>query len=333
MSLETAGFVLVWLFVMGYTLYRRFWRPPAENRRDSQARLRELGEAEVLARFQRRRRRCVWFGLVPALAGILTLGLVSLVASGQRVGRPWGTVFGIDTFMLVFAGLFLFGAGLVFALLTYRCPACGELPGGVDSLPLNPVSCRRCGVRLAPAVAEQAAVPEQGTLGALFGRVGVSVERDRLVVMKNRLPRLLEFLLGAGFLGVWYFALFSRYSAGGPAVEQVGLLVFALFPVVAAGPTLFDLLAVALAGDVFMFYRATDRVVRNGRVICPVSQVGGVVLRGGQEAVLSLALQDGTRIRVDRSWRGDLASVAKAIAEFVGVEVVTESRAWFRLTR
>ncbi|MBI2469062.1 MAG: hypothetical protein HYV62_14815 [Candidatus Rokubacteria bacterium] len=110
MSLEAAGFVLVWLFVMGYTLYRHFWRSSAENRRDNQARLRELGEAEGVAGFQRRRRRCLWFGLLPALVGLRTPVLVGRLASGQRIGRPWGTVFGIDAFILVFVVLFLFGA-------------------------------------------------------------------------------------------------------------------------------------------------------------------------------------------------------------------------------
>ena len=355
MSLETAGFIAVWLFVMGYILYRRFWRPSADDRRDYQARVRQLGEANVIATFQRCRSRCLWFGGVPMVVGILTPFLVGYAASGRAVGsHSWSalrrvSVFGVDGIMLVFGGFALFGAGLVFVLLTYRCPVCGESPGDASGLPLNPDVCPACGVRLRPQAAEgargqaggtRAAADTRGRPRALTGwlrRVAVSREGDRLVVVKNRLPRVLELGLVAVFFTFWYYTLFSQFAVTGSAFEQIESGLFAVIPVALLGRYVYDLVTTVTLGDVFVFYRTTDRVVRNGRVVCSMQEIAQVGLQRPVteqgNAVLSLALKDGTRIRVDASAWGDLPAVAEAIAEFVGAEVVTPSRRLFGSSR
>ena len=83
-----------------------------------------------------------------------------------------------------------------------------------------------------------------------------------------------------------------------------------------------------VTGDAFVFYRSTDRVVRNGRVVCALSQIDRVLLgppvMRGSTAALLLALKDRTEIKVDASVWGDLPGVAERLAAFVKAEVVDD---------
>jgi hypothetical protein len=121
---------------------------------------------DVREDFKRRRSRCRSFSLLPMVAGV-TLFIcaatlhetVDLFVNHVPLAQmPDRAIIGPEGFTawvvieVVIPGALLLG-GLVFGLLTYRCPACGRMPlrsvGGDEGPALDPTECPSCGARLA----------------------------------------------------------------------------------------------------------------------------------------------------------------------------------------
>jgi len=138
-----AAFFLAWLIIAGlvlYRLYRQFMGEPGDPEyfdrlRGYQARLRELGEANVITIFQQRRRRRfrVALFLFALATGVLLLG----VTAGERF------LFG--------PGSVIFAAAIVILRRSSQCPVCGWMPGRWNRTEFGaPATCERCLTRLAP---------------------------------------------------------------------------------------------------------------------------------------------------------------------------------------
>ncbi len=121
------------------------WLGGPERRTRDQARwqatLATMGEENVVAEFQRRRKRLIPWTLFPA-----GLGMVILTVANASPKRDTEEIVGIMT------GFVLLGVGIAFTGFTYRCPVCNQPPwtsmGGGRGVSLDPPDCPTCHARL-----------------------------------------------------------------------------------------------------------------------------------------------------------------------------------------
>jgi hypothetical protein len=92
---------------------------------------------DIIRRFQRRRKICLWLG-----GPWFILGFVgALLAGSERISE-------VDLITLLFAGALVV---IPLWVLLYRCPKCGEASSTKDDegdWSLDPETCRSCGATL-----------------------------------------------------------------------------------------------------------------------------------------------------------------------------------------
>jgi hypothetical protein len=92
-------------------------------------------KAEFKAEFAVKRRR-QWLAVLPALAAVVVIAIVS--------GRQAGGFLGLDPAIWQPIAFVVVLGAVGFSLVNWRCPACGRYLGRT----FNPAFCARCGIAL-----------------------------------------------------------------------------------------------------------------------------------------------------------------------------------------
>lgn len=150
------------------------------------------------------------------------------------------------------------------------------------------------------------------------------------MLSKSKAASLLGLALTLAFFSVWYLVMIRQIGGAAPSMRPFQLFrwIFLLAPLLIV-PKIWEFIKVAAIGDVLTFDRTTDRVLRNGTILSPLSQIDYVQIRtfpdpeGSHYHRVSVLLKDGTKIEIHQSSDQELiSSLAENIADYAGVQVV-----------
>jgi hypothetical protein len=162
-------------------------------------------------------------------------------------------------------------------------------------------------------------------------RFRTSKSDGQLLIIKSRLLHFLELAFLLGFIAWWYWNLLqdtetnpsslAERLAGQPDLWLSIFAPFLMLPQVLRA-------AKAIAGEIFIFDRRTNRLLRNQTFLCPMNLIDFAQIRtfhneNSAEYRVAIVCKDGSKHRIaEGSGKEALFDLAEEIADYAGVKVV-----------
>jgi hypothetical protein len=174
-----------------------------------------------------------------------------------------------------------------------------------------------------PALTRSADLPPM-TAKSYGGQLTLTKPRSPTVVGQSKSFAVVVATIAA-LAALFLYALFAltHYSR---SIYAAVILVFC-WPLFTIGRLVYIWYRMFRYGDVYLLDRDKNRIVRNTKYVGKVSEIGFVENKAlgpaGASATVSLILSDGRRVFVETGKAADVSEIAKTIAQFAGVEILT----------